>query len=293
MWSRALGALRGTTTTSETWFAPVDSPFRDKFAAATNDGYNGFRSWRVWLQIGSQSVRRQYSRTTLGPWWNVIQEALFIVAVGFVWGPLFGTQPQGYVSYLAVGFIVFNLISALLSQAASTFIVVGGIANRHATPLTSNILEKIADSVIRFLHSAVIIIALIATGDFHFSSSSWVSLWVFCLLLLNAYLLSLWLGPLTVRFRDIEPSIHAVMRLMFFVTPVMWVPTALLGTSRSKILELNPFYYFLDGIRNPLLGIALPNHEFAVLTLITLFNAVAGITIFTWTRSRITYWGLQ
>lgn len=293
MGSRATFLRRSTRNSKETWFASIDSSIGSRFAAAFNDIANGFKSWRVWFQIASQSVRRQYSRTTLGPWWTVIQEALFIVCVGVVWGPLFGATPQGYVTYLAIGFIVFNLMSSLFTQACSAFIFDGGIASRHLAPLSSHILELIAGSFLRFLHSCVILIGFVFLGDFSLGTSVLVSVLTFGLLLLNAYLLALWLGPLTVRFRDIEPTIHAVMRLMFFVTPVMWIPDSLFNTSRSGILEFNPFYYFLDGIRNPLLGLPIPNHLLAVILGLTLFNAVVGMATFALTRSRVAYWGVQ
>ena len=46
--------------------------------------------------------------------------------------------------------------------------------------------------------------------------------------------------------------VNNLMRVVFFLTPVIWMPE-MLGL-RSTYLDLNPFYHFLELFRAPLLG---------------------------------------
>ena len=60
------------------------------------------------------------------------------------------------------------------------------------------------------------------------------------------------LGPLCARFRDITQLVATVMQILFFLTPIFWVPGASL--SRPIVLDLNPFYHLIEIVRKPLMG---------------------------------------
>jgi ABC-2 type transport system permease protein/lipopolysaccharide transport system permease protein len=77
------------------------------------------------------------------------------------------------------------------------------------------------------------------------------------------------------------------VQILFFVTPIMWMPE-LLGDHR--LLDINPFYHLIEIVRRPLLGIAPSALDYAVVLLITLLNLCISGAIFVRFRSRIAYW---
>ena len=72
------------------------------------------------------------------------------------------------------------------------------------------------------------------------------------------------IGIVSARFRDIEPTIKALMAPMLLLTPVLWKP-AMLGDYQN-LIYLNPFTYFIGIVRNDLIGI-----EFDILIWIGVF----------------------
>lgn len=63
--------------------------------------------------------------------------------------------------------------------------------------------------------------------------------------------LSLLVGRLSARFRDIPLIVSNMLQVVLFMTPIMWRADAL---NSRWIAEINPFYYMLELVRNPLLG---------------------------------------
>jgi ABC-2 type transport system permease protein/lipopolysaccharide transport system permease protein len=108
------------------------------------------------------------------------------------------------------------------------------------------------------------------------------------LVLLNGALMSLCIGMISARFRDIPQLIGSLVQIVFFVTPIFWTPDLLKG--RTFILDFNPFYHLLEIMRGPLLGTIPSSANYISVALITVFNAVVAGAFFVRFRARISYW---
>src|SRR5262249_61864052 len=74
---------------------------------------------------------------------------------------------------------------------------------------------------------------------------------------LNAVWLTLSLGIVCARFRDVPPAIVNITQLVFLVSPVLWRPDDV-PQSLQLVADVNPLSHFLAIVRNPLLGPAVP-----------------------------------
>ena len=108
------------------------------------------------------------------------------------------------------------------------------------------------------------------------------------LVLLNGALMSLCIGMVSARFRDIPQLIGSFVQIAFFVTPIFWTPDLLKG--RTFALDFNPFYHLLEIVRGPMLGTVPSSENYLAVALITLVNAVVAGTLFIRFRARISYW---
>ncbi len=68
----------------------------------------------------------------------------------------------------------------------------------------------------------------------------------------NAIWLSLFLGMVCARFRDIPQIVTSLVQVAFFLTPVLW-KADMLGRN-IWAAEYNPYFHFLEVVRQPLLG---------------------------------------
>jgi ABC-2 type transport system permease protein/lipopolysaccharide transport system permease protein len=108
------------------------------------------------------------------------------------------------------------------------------------------------------------------------------------LILINACAMALWLAPAVARFRDVDPFVAAVLQMLVFFTPIFYRASDLGG--RRSLIRWNPLTYILEAFRDPLIGAPMVLRNYAVFGLITLFNVVLGLLVFSRSRSRIAYW---
>ena len=104
--------------------------------------------------------------------------------------------------------------------------------------------------------------------------------------------MGLFLGVVSARYRDVPPIVASLVRILFFVTPIIWMPELMPGRALmlALVLDFNPFFHFVELVRAPLLGQA-PE--------LVSWLAVAGVTLGGWLltfellrryRRRIAYW---
>jgi ABC-2 type transport system permease protein/lipopolysaccharide transport system permease protein len=97
------------------------------------------------------------------------------------------------------------------------------------------------------------------------------------------------LGILHLKYRDLGRFFEPLLRGMFFLTPVFWDPSIVTGTRRA-LVDFNPFYYFLELLRAPLLGYVPETRVWAVCGTITLLGFLATALLYRFQRPRLAYW---
>ncbi len=209
----------------------------------------------LWLYLAWQDIRLRYRRSTIGPFWITLSMGVFILVLGAVYGQLFKSDIDEYLPHLAGGFIVWHFISGLLTEYPNMFVDNASyIKDIKINPLTI-LFRVVTRHIIIFAHNVLIILGVY----FYFGINPGISaiLFVpgFILVTLNLAAIGVSLSLIGVRFRDVSLITQNIVQLLFFVTPILWFPR--LVSEDSLILVFNPFAYYLDLIRSPLLG-ALP-----------------------------------
>src|SRR5438132_1419313 len=74
----------------------------------------------------------------------------------------------------------------------------------------------------------------------------------FVLLAINGLWISILLGLVSTRFRDVPPIVASFLQVLFFMTPIIW-PAEMLGRWQA-FATYNPLFAAIDVVRAPLLG---------------------------------------
>jgi ABC-type polysaccharide/polyol phosphate export permease len=98
----------------------------------------------------------------------------------------------------------------------------------------------------------------------------------FALMLLSISWMGFFAAIAAARFRDIQQVIGTLLQLVFFVSPVIWIPNEMRG-ARSILLQSNPFYHLLEVTRQPLLGQPVP---IGSILFLLVFGAVGWLITF-------------
>ena len=258
-----------------------------RILAAIQDLRDGLRQSELWLTLGWHDIRQRYRRSVAGPFWITISMAMMISGIGYLSGSVLNQRLDDYLPYLAAGIIVFGFISSLVNEGSNVFIDTSRSILQIKAPFSIYAYQIVWRNLLILLHNITIygvvaIIFQINPGFVIFLAF----LGVFAIAL-NGFFLTFLLGGLGARFRDVPLICTNLMQVAFFMSPVFWRPT---NIQNPLFVELNPFYYFLESVRMPLMGELPPARIWLVIAAITLGNAVVSILFFARIRPRIPYW---
>lgn len=245
---------------------------------------------RFGWQLGANDFKMANQRSKLGQAWSTIGVAIRIIAIGFVFG-LFLTQDRSqYFHHVATGILAWTFISTALTSGSTAFIDGRNYINGMATPKFGFAVRCTVREGLLVLQNLVIVpfMYLLAPREL-----SW-SLLLFPIGLLLCVLsvigLSAILAVLVARFPDFAPLSSSAIGVLFFVTPVIWEPSAVESQLAHLLLGLNPFYHLLQVIRLPLMSSWPTDINWLLASLSAVIMPLIGLWLVGRNRNRIGFW---
>ena len=258
-----------------------------RILTAIQDIYDGLRQSELWLTLGWHDIRQRYRRSIAGPFWITISMAMMIAGLGYMSSGILNQRGDNALPYIAAGIIVFYFISSLVNEGCNVFIETSRSILQIRSPFSIYVYQVIWRNLLIFLHNITIygVVAIIYRINPGFTAL--LALFGILAILINGFFLSFLLGGLGARFRDVPLICTNLMQVAFFLSPVFWrAPQA----QHQLFVELNPFYYFLESVRLPLMGEIPPLRIWIVIIVITCANAIVSTLFFARVRARIPYW---
>jgi len=271
---------------------PIESSSRS-FRRAFQDLREGFNHRELWLLLGWQDIKQRYRRSVLGPFWITIATGVSAIAMGVLYGTLFNLDVPEFLPYVALGFIIWNLIQGSILEGADVFMSNEGLIKQLPTPLSVHVYRLVWRQMILFAHNIVIYIGIFIFFPRQLYWTAFLAIPALALIAINAVWVSLVFGILATRYRDIAPLLGSIVQLLFFMTPIIWTEKTLEGTGnegRARIAEINPLYHFLDIVRTPLLGGDQQFYHWVIVLIITVVGWGIALLALRNYRSRVAYW---
>lgn len=233
-------------------------------------------------------VRRQYLFTALGPFWLVASNVVFVAAVAYLYSSAFGLDLERYFPYFAIGYIVWTVLVDSLSRGANIFVAEYAQISQIRVNLFGVVLKSLFARLFVFaLHMAILLVALpFITGPL---TISWQLAAGLVILFVNLYVQSYWTSALSARFRDVPLLLSNLMRVAFFLTPIIWQPDRVHDVLRRVFVAFNPFYYMIELVREPLLSGRVAGHVLFGAGVVTLVNVLFFLGVYRLLHQRIVY----
>lgn len=257
--------------------------------AAAKDMVSGLRRYSLWWALSSNEIRQRYRRSLLGPFWLSLSLLIMVVALGVIYGQLFNMDISTYMPFLATGLVLWNFAAFTINDGCLTFISSSSYMKQLAMPKSVFALQVVAKNFLIFAHNAVVVAVLLVYFEIHPHYSAFYAVPLGLLMFMVSGLsVAIVLGGLSARYRDIPQIVASVMQVLFFVTPVMFRGDML--KNHDWLMTFNPFFYYLELIRKPLLGEPSPPGSFTVVLLLSTVSVVMALFFLARFRKRITYW---
>lgn len=236
---------------------------------------------RVWIALASEDIGDQHRRTTLGPLWLVVNYLAFAAIFIFLFDR--GRGDPTYPAYVAMGLLVWLFISETLTQASTLFVREESMIKGTTLPLSIYIMRLTMQSVIRTAYSLIgCALILYMSGKTLEPGALWALPGILFVFLATppAIVLFAFAGAF---FPDSQFIVSNLMRLGMFFTPIFWHHEGQ-GGLRGAFYQWNPFTYFIEVVRLPVMSGELPIHAWTVAG--GVFVALWVLAIFVFGRYR-------
>jgi ABC-type polysaccharide/polyol phosphate export permease len=212
---------------------------------------------------------------------------IFVLVMGVIYSRLFSQNVSEYLPFFSAGFLFWTFISSTINESADLFKSNSGFVKQIKLPYNLYIFKLLTRNVIVLVHNLA---AYFLVAGYYRINLGWDFFFLipgFLFLIFNLYWITLFVSLIGARFRDMVPIINTFVQIVFFVTPISWMPKLL---ENSKIIRWNPFVYLLDLVRLPLLGGVPPLHTWVVAFCLAIGGFAFSASIFCKVRSHIPFW---
>ena len=248
----------------------------------------GIFSVQIWLTFALHDIKQRYRRSTLGPFWFVLSNLIFISVLGVLYAGLFGQDVSTYLPYLAVGFIVWQFMASSMNEGSNSMVEAAAIIKQVNVPLSVHPMRVATRNFIILLHNVPLIVFFPFFMGVELGLTLIIVPVAFILLFLNSVLVCVVLGLAGARYRDIQPLTQNLTTILFFFTPILWQPEIL--SERAIFVDLNPFHHFIQIIRMPMLGEWPPFASVAAVLIITAIGLMLGWGALARFKNQLAFW---
>lgn len=261
---------------------------RSQFLATLTDLKEGLLRWPLWMSFAWEDLRDRYKRSYIGILWQTFSFAIFIGVKVLIFGRVANASPEYFAVYVTLGLFVWTFISTNFTDGCAVFWNAEAWIKGVRLPLSLFVYQSLARILYIMLYMFLVVVAVFIYERWQVTPATFLAVPMFALLILNGFCTQIILGVLGARFRDIHYLVQTIMRVMFFLTPIFWLPQQM--GNLMDILVYNPFLHFMEVVRAPVMDGALPHTSLMVVLGITVFNIVAALITMTFGRRRIVFW---
>lgn len=259
------------------------------FAVAFRDLGDAARLAPVWFHAGWIDVVWRFRRTRIGQFWHTLGLAAFVLVMGVVWSTILHQDPFHYFRYVTVSMIVWSLIASFLTEGTNILVAGQSTALSMRFPYVAFAFAHVWRALLMFAHHFVFYVIVML---FTFTSPGWsvfLAIPALVMLAANGVWMSLLVGIVCLRWRDLIPAIFSAMQIAIFVTPVFW-PKEMLGPDLAFAADYNPLYHMVRIMRDPLLGNLPPLESWMWASSTLVIGSLVTLWAYGRFRDRLPYW---
>lgn len=257
-------------------------------ARAARDWVAAIQMWRLWTALGKEDLSDRYRRTLLGISWVVTSFAVFVFVKVIVFGQMTTVSLAEFAMFVTIGFGLWSFISTTVLDCCSAYTASSNWLMGTAIPYPVFFLQGIYRNWLVFALTLLVMAAALVWQKTTWTPTMFAALPGLLVYAITPMWLAAILAPLCARFRDVHHAIQTVMRLLFFVTPIIWIPTQ--SPWLASIAQYNVVTHFIEIVRQPLIYDNVPYTSWVIVLLVNGVGMLVGFVTYAMTRHRIAYW---
>lgn len=202
-----------------------------------------------------------YQQTVLGPLWVLLQPIMTLATYVLVFGKVVGISTQGTppVLFYLTGIVLWNLFNDVFTSTSAIFRENANLFTKVYFPRLIMPVAQMGNQLARFVIQFALLLLVLA---YYCLFTPWPApavgrlVFVPLVVLLTAALslaLGLFFSVLTGKYRDVSYVVGIGIRLLMFLTPVIY-PVGYIAEKWRWLVQLNPLTTLFELFRLALLG---------------------------------------
>src|SRR3977135_2891113 len=194
----------------------IDWPKRgSRSAAAWDDLVEGMsKSW-MWSAMAMQDIKMRYRGSLLGPFWLTISMVIMVAAMGLIYARMFNMEITHYLPFLTVGLVIWTFISTVITDSCQTFLSAQSVITQVRMPFSIHAWRIVYRNLIVMAHNIVIVPLVMLLFEVPISWRAIVILPALVILAINGVWVSILLGMVSARYRDVPPIVASIVQVLF------------------------------------------------------------------------------
>ena len=239
----------------------------------------GYRD--LFLLLALRDIRVRYKQAALGIGWAVIQpiamSAILFVFFGLLMGMNEKVAPTPYLVFVLAGILPWTLFEAAVG--ASSVVANGNIVRKVYFPRLIVPLAATGAPLIDYAIGFVVLMITMALLGVPLSGSLLLVPLMIGSLLISVFGIGVLMSAITVAYRDFRHLLPFMLKLLFFLTPVIY-PITIIPEAYRWLLSLNPVGGTIAALRSAILGTPILYTDWLISTSIGLAALIAGLVYF-------------
>ena len=165
------------------------------------------------------------------------QHVVMISSMGFLYAKLFHQNVAAYFPFLTVGLVTWTLLASMITEGIGVFTGAQGVIQSVPMPYSIHVYRLVYRNLLVFGHSFVIVPIVLMFFGVPIGWRALLAIPALLVLAINGAWCTIFFGMLSARYRDVPPIVSSFVNVVFFVTPIMWPPSALGNWARLGITE--------------------------------------------------------
>ncbi|TWB04378.1 glycosyltransferase [Bradyrhizobium stylosanthis] len=207
---------------------------------------------RIAAALAWSDMRHRYVRSLLGPFWMSLQMAIVVLVLGSVIGQMSNTGMLARLPMLALSMTAWTFLNGVVLDATTALQNSASLIRDRALPPVIFLLQCTFRQALFALHNACVPLLLWLAFSPHDLSHGLAALPGLLLFVACTFALSLVLGAMATRYRDLKPIIESTLMLAFLASPIIWSSDII--NHRSTVMRINPLTHLFAVWREPLAG---------------------------------------
>lgn len=258
-----------------------------------HDLRNTFSRINLAFILAWYDIKLRYRRTKLGLAWISITVLIESLILSLVFSNLFRESFFDYYPYVFSGRIAWQYISGILSESVNAIPMAKSYILNHNIPPPVLILRICLRNLMIFMHNSIFVLFVCALDYRNLTIFLTIFLLpvVAVMLLFLLFPFALILSILGARYRDIVFLMPYCMKILFYVSPVVW-KTKSLTEKFGYYLDFNPFSYMIEMIRDIFLYPTFHLQHFLFLLILGLLAWLMAALFYDVNQKKLCYWML-